>query len=158
MKINTKIIIIGFALMSMIIAGCAKNIDNDGSEQIFGTSCGTVTPGYNDECCANKNKDTPHIMCVGEWKYVGGEEECAYVCETKENMAGATIDKDYCESDDDCGCGISLETADCYVGFRDYIQEGTFELPNNPGICANYCYGELGNLEIKCVDNKCVQQ
>lgn len=30
---------------------------SDEGEQIIGASCGTVTPGYNDECCKNKDYD-----------------------------------------------------------------------------------------------------
>jgi hypothetical protein len=31
--------------------------DDKNKEQIVGASCGTVTPGYNDECCQNKGYD-----------------------------------------------------------------------------------------------------
>lgn len=90
------------------------------------------------------------------------------------------IDKDYCESDDDCACGMSLETADCYVGNRDYIDADTYieagtdledvtPTPKNDSeresrylvrdgsICRNFCGGEVGQLEINCVSNKCVR-
>jgi hypothetical protein len=30
---------------------------DESSGQLIGTSCGTVTPGYNDECCQNKDYD-----------------------------------------------------------------------------------------------------
>jgi len=63
----------------------------------------------------------------------------------------------YCESDDDCACGISIETADCTVGNRDYILNGT-EYVQDGGICETECYGEIGQLEINCVSNKCVQK
>ena len=48
---------------------------------LLGASCGTVTPGYNDECCANKNIDTPHIACTGGWKYLAESNQCVYFCD-----------------------------------------------------------------------------
>ena len=34
-----------------------------------------------DACCAEQNKDTPHIMCVGHWDYRDGQ--CGFKCETE---------------------------------------------------------------------------
>jgi len=51
---------------------------------ILGASCGTVSPDYRDECCERQNVDTPHIMCVGGWKWDMESQECAYVCDTEE--------------------------------------------------------------------------
>jgi len=48
---------------------------------LLGASCGTVNPEYRDECCASRNKDTPHIMCVGQWKYVPEKDQCVYYCD-----------------------------------------------------------------------------
>jgi len=67
--------IIGILLLIMMI-GCAK-------QPMLGESCGTVTPGYNDECCANKMKDAVHAMCVGEWKYNFETAQCEWKCETQ---------------------------------------------------------------------------
>lgn len=50
-------------------------------EPVLG-GCGTVTPGYNDECCANNNINTPHPSCVGEWKWIR-EGRCKFVCITQ---------------------------------------------------------------------------
>ena len=49
--------------------------------ELVGESCGTVTPGYRDECCARQNKDAPHILCVGSWKYNSEQNLCEFVCE-----------------------------------------------------------------------------
>ncbi|MFH1505673.1 MAG: hypothetical protein ABIE94_01645, partial [archaeon] len=48
-------------------------------EPLLGSSCGTVTPGYNDECCERQNEDPP-VQCKGEWKYNFDIGECEYVC------------------------------------------------------------------------------
>lgn len=79
-------ITIMFVLAILLIAGCKDPV---------GTSCGTVTPGQQDACCAMKNKNTPHIMCEGEWKYIGGQDqakECAWQCtpvgESKKDECG----------------------------------------------------------------------
>jgi|GEM_PF-6042591 len=56
-------------------------------KQLLGASCGTVTPKDRDACCARKMKDAIHIMCVGGWKHVGGQDtdkECAWICESTE--------------------------------------------------------------------------
>ncbi|MBD3262239.1 MAG: hypothetical protein GF334_11355 [Candidatus Altiarchaeales archaeon] len=47
---------------------------------LLGSSCGTVSPQARDECCALRNKDTPHIMCVGSWKYDIETDGCEFVC------------------------------------------------------------------------------
>lgn len=65
---------------------CAANgeifVEQTGEPVLGG--CGTVTPGYNDECCANIHKDTPHPACVGEWKWIMPEARCKFVCTTQE--------------------------------------------------------------------------
>jgi flagellar basal body-associated protein FliL len=45
-----------------------------------GSSCGTVTPGYNDQCCEERNKDTAHIQCVGNWRYNSETNQCIFYC------------------------------------------------------------------------------
>lgn len=62
----------------------------------------------------------------------------------------------YCESDDDCLCGISVQTAECGLGNRDYIMNGSTYAPDG-GICETECFGEIGQLELKCVSNMCKQ-
>jgi MFS family permease len=48
---------------------------------LLGASCGTVSPGYRDQCCTDKNINTIHIMCVGNWKYVAKTDQCVFYCE-----------------------------------------------------------------------------
>ena len=168
MKRTTTLLILTIAAL-VILAGCAQvKKDNNTQEPKLGASCGTVTPGQNDACCAQRNADTSHVDCVGEWKYVGGDKDCAFVCETENTSQMNAIDsnansasikpQDFCQSDDDCACGVSLETADCYIGNREYIDNGTIEYANDGGICKTYCDGQIGNLELKCVSNRCVAQ
>jgi hypothetical protein len=64
------------------------------------------------------------------------------------NNGAALIDEFYCESNDDCECGMSVETAECAIGNRDYLQ--------NDELCNEFCGGELTQKEISCIENKCV--
>lgn len=66
--------------------------------QVVGASCGTVTPGYNDACCADRNRDTAHPECVGKWKYreTGNPAtECYWECGTGTSKSC----EEYCGSD-----------------------------------------------------------
>ncbi len=68
-------------------------------KELVGASCGTVTPGYNDQCCAERNKDTIHIQCVGEWKYTetgDPKTECSWVCDTSDNVQIANPASKFC--------------------------------------------------------------
>ena len=66
---------IGFTVAANEDAGNAEvtavttNQENTEDEQIVGASCGTVTPGYEDECCLNKGYegwDPESFTCIGE--------------------------------------------------------------------------------------------
>jgi hypothetical protein len=126
-----KILLFGFVLIFLI--GCSSQITDFESciaagnpameshprqcaangqtfvEQLVG-GCGTVTPGLNDECCANVMKDVPHIACVGEWKWKMPEAQCAFVCDSEpvEDYKAVKYEEDdqmkriLCESDSDC--------------------------------------------------------
>jgi len=63
-------------------------------------------------------------------------------------MCTGLIEQSFCESDSDCACGTNTETGRCFYGNKNFV-----EAPE----CADYCSGEAGHLEIKCVDNTCVQ-
>lgn len=85
-----------------LIVGCSQIDVEEETEEgpLIGESCGTVSPDYRDECCARQNKDTIHIMCVGEWKYNMETGKCEFVCETeeiKENVELANPASTYCE-------------------------------------------------------------
>jgi hypothetical protein len=57
--------------------------------------------------------------------------------------------KTYCNSDDDCACGVYIETGDCFYGNKDYV-----DITEQ---CPDFCTGIAGNLKIKCVNSTCVQ-
>jgi len=54
-----------------------------------------------------------------------------------------------CNADADCACGVHKTSGDCFYGNRNYV--------NTARQCPDFCRGISGHLEIKCVNNKCVQ-
>jgi hypothetical protein len=56
----------------------------------------------------------------------------------------------FCRSDYDCTCGKNIRTGSCAVGNRENVD------PKQQ--CPDFCGGIAGNLEIKCVENECVQR
>ncbi len=75
----------------MASGGCGVRFSNCDivATNIAGASCGTVTPGQNDACCASRNKDSPHSDCAGKWKYTetgDPSNECRWSCSA--NMTG----------------------------------------------------------------------
>jgi len=45
------------------------------------SQCGGLdTITEKDACCAELNKYTAHIECVGDWVFRHEQEDCAYVC------------------------------------------------------------------------------
>jgi hypothetical protein len=94
MKANTVMMVAAVLLVAAIgYAALAARAGSDGEnrevvpkggEPVLGGSCGTVTPGRNDECCAQRNADKAHVMCVGGWKYVPEADECRFVCDVQE--------------------------------------------------------------------------
>jgi len=55
----------------------------------------------------------------------------------------------YCDTDDDCACGINKTTRSCFYGNKDYVD--TMQQ------CLDFCTGIGGNFEIKCVNKECKQ-
>ena len=51
--------------------------------------------------------------------------------------------------DSDCACGTNSDTGQCFFGNKAHV--------NVEKQCPDYCGGIAGNLEIKCVEKKCVQ-
>ncbi len=54
-----------------------------------------------------------------------------------------------CVQDDDCACGRNIKTGKCFYGNKDFV--------DTKQQCPDFCNGIAGNLEIKCVSNKCNQ-
>lgn len=53
----------------------------------------------------------------------------------------------YCTGDADCACGTHVDTGECFVGNREFVDVSKQ--------CPDFCTGIAGNLETKCVENKC---
>ncbi len=60
------------------------------------------------------------------------------------------VDDAFCRSDLDCTCGRNINTNACAFGNLENV--------NPKEQCPDFCTGIAGNLEIKCVDNECVQR
>lgn len=74
-----KKIITALTIMAMIaLIGCAQKPQ--------GADCGAVAPEYRDACCAQKMQGAIHPMCVGGWKYMPETGQCAWVCETGQEI------------------------------------------------------------------------
>lgn len=68
-----KIVIAITIITLLLLSGCTK-------QELLGSDCGTVSPGYRDECCARQNQNIITVQCVGEWIYDTTTGECRYVC------------------------------------------------------------------------------
>lgn len=63
-------------------------------------------------------------------------------------------DKLYCDKDSDCVCvGIDPKDNSCYLGNKIYYDK----FISNNNTCPDFCDGIAGNLQIKCISNKCTQ-
>tara|TARA_Y100000310_G_C20682263_1_gene816681 strand:- start:2345 stop:2746 length:402 start_codon:yes stop_codon:yes gene_type:complete len=61
-----------------------------------------------------------------------------------------TIDipaEELCEVDEDCACGVHIDTRDCFLGNKDYVDISEQ--------CPDYCTGIAGNRVLKCMYNRC---
>jgi len=64
--------------------------------------------------------------------------ECESKCVTVE---------DFCWSDEDCACGVHIDTGECFLGNEQYV--------DTEEQCPDFCTGILGNLKTVCTENKC---
>jgi len=74
------VLLVGFAIAENENSKGNSNLEDN--ETIVGASCGTVSPGYQDECCLNKGYegwDDEEFECIGEQNR-----------EQERNMVGAT--------------------------------------------------------------------
>ena len=87
---QTKNIIVPGVAVLVVLAALTLvilNLQGLSGRQLVGTSCGTVSPDYQDECCARQNSDKVQIMCEGSWKFNIQTQECAFVCDTLQSFA-----------------------------------------------------------------------
>lgn len=71
-------------------------------------------------------------------------------CESKkESLPGipSEASKFFCQSDQDCACGVDRETGKCAFGNKNFIDTSKQ--------CADFCTGFGGQFEIKCIGNIC---
>ncbi len=61
---------------------------------------------------------------------------------------------EYCNADVECICGgIDKFSGKCFIGNIAYYDRYV----DSSKQCPDFCSGIAGNLEVKCVDNKCIQ-
>ncbi len=60
---------------------------------------------------------------------------------------GKLIDEKSCVSNEDCACGVHINTGDCFVGNKAYV--------NTEKQCPDFCTGIAGNLGTVCSNSKC---
>ncbi|MEM2175092.1 MAG: hypothetical protein QXI58_05685 [Candidatus Micrarchaeia archaeon] len=57
------------------------------------------------------------------------------------------VDEKFCLRDEDCACGTKINTGECFVGNKKYV--------NTEVQCPDFCTGIAGNFVTKCISNKC---
>jgi len=143
--------IIGGAILLVVLlfAGCigqadvkppASNESNftNGSQLANPASVKCVNDGGQLEIV--KEKEGEYGICkfkngaqCEEWAYFRGE------CSPEK--------PNYCVEDKDCACGVHIETGECFVGSKEFV--------NTEKQCPDYCTGIAGNLETKCINHQC---
>ena len=67
----------------------------------------------------------------------------------------SAINSNFCEKDSDCVCGgKDIIASGCFFGNVQYYEKCVDKTKE----CPDFCGGITGNLQIKCENNKCVQQ
>ena len=135
-----------------ISEGCLYNVtignSRNGSNN---TACTADSDCVPEQCChpttcINKDAKTPcNLLCT---QVCQGPIDCgAGTCAC---ISGKCVVKNskYCETDADCACGTDIDTGACAVGNKKYIDAKKQ--------CPDFCSGIAGNLNIRCVDNKCL--
>lgn len=76
-----KMLFLTLSFSALFLFGCADLSD-----------CSKIPANERDSCCAKVNKDTPHILCVGSWKWT--QSGCSFVCTDTKVVNPAS---EYCE-------------------------------------------------------------
>lgn len=92
--------------------------------------CGKDGKTYSNECFAR--------LAKVEIAYKG---ECKEISKIKKES--------YCQTDDDCACGVKRDSRECFYGNKEYV-DTTYQ-------CPDFCEGIHGGYIIKCVENECKQ-
>lgn len=132
---------------------CGSNVPDACTEIYkFGDFCRSYFPGcevLNGECV--KSTDVSADLnffkcksCVDQCEALDDPTE-AFECEDGCKMMMKMV----CEQDEDCACGVSIGTNECFYGNKDYVDTSQQ--------CPDFCTGIVGNLEIKCINKECTQ-
>ncbi len=72
----------------IIIAIVYLSLLHINKQSLVGNSCGTVTPGYNDECCYRKFKDNNNFpLCKSPLIFYNFKEQrCDFKCNASKNI------------------------------------------------------------------------
>jgi hypothetical protein len=71
-------------------------------------------------------------------------------CETASGRIFYNVSEELqCENDFDCDCGKNIETGECFIGNKNYV--------NTEEQCPDFCTGIAGNFRIACINNECRQ-
>ena len=94
------------------------------------------------------------ILAIGMVLISGCIEEKPRVNESANETLNQTpavnkTDKSVCTSSSDCACGADKETGDCAFGNKEFIDVSVQ--------CPDFCSGIAGHLELKCIENRCIQ-
>lgn len=128
-------------IFCLFLAGCTSNTPAPANEcSLSLCDCKCHPKGQTPD---DINKTLCGINCLGE-KGVAG-------CEYKDGKCTEVYSNDTkdCNSDDDCSCGVSTSTGDCFYGNKRFV--------NASKQCPDYCTGIGGNLAVKCLNNTCAQ-
>ncbi|MBT3539269.1 DUF2807 domain-containing protein [Candidatus Parcubacteria bacterium] len=100
-------------------------------------------------------KITQDVSGSGSVEAVDDEEDIGkQVLEAIDTMEDTNTDvpiENSCEVDADCACGIGTMVSECFYGNDAFVVE------DSESHCPDFCSGIAGNLEIKCVKNRCEQ-
>jgi hypothetical protein len=96
---------------------------------------------------------TPHeaLVSITEGRVAAATIDNRYDI-LSETMAEDTQNNDaekFCETDSDCACGRHIDTQECFLGNKNYVDVGHQ--------CPDFCTGIAANFAVRCIKNMCVQ-
>ncbi|MBS3074963.1 hypothetical protein J4429_00730 [Candidatus Pacearchaeota archaeon] len=111
--------------------------------------------GYHPEC-VNKNSIVNASLVKELCEHGAQTGLCGYKdiksCKCEKNKCIGSeknvTDYNYCERDTDCACGTNIQTGECFIGNKKYV--------NETKQCPDYCSGFAANLINRCENNKCI--
>jgi len=102
----------------------------------------------NTECCKGEGENK---SCIGaDIRCAVGLKEDFKSCDLETCMPNwdcVPDSEDYCNKDDDCACGVNINTRECFAGNKEFVDSSKQ--------CPDFCSGISGTTELKCVDKKC---